>query len=157
MSKSTVRALLFLLLIVLVIWWFRSRRPPEARLADHLDAICDIAEHDVDHPSAGVDHLFAYLAADGPAMARDLGDLLVTIEAIRDDAAHDARARSAARAIHEPLVGCATELERFGQAIQRDPEASAKLQRGVERLNRTLRILVGADLAKLGAPDTVRL
>lgn len=157
MSKSTVRALLFLLLIVLVIWWFRSRRPPEVRLADHLGAICDIAERDVDHPSAGVDHLFAYLASDGPAMARDLGDLLVTIEAIRDDAAHDERARRAARAIHEPLVGCAAELERFGQAIQRDPEASAKLRRGVERLDRTLRILVGADLAKLGAPDPVRL
>ena len=143
MSKSTVRMLLLLLLIVLVIWWLRSRRPPDERLASHLDAICDIAEADVGSPARGVEHLFAYLASNSPAMLSDFGDTLVEIERIPSDEEHDARARLAARRLQEPLLGCADTLQRFGDAIERDPDARAAFSRGVTRFSRTLEILLG--------------
>ena len=143
MSKSAWRWLLLLLVMIVVIWFWRSRRPPDERLAAHFEAICDIAEHDADHPSRGVDHLFAYLGANSPDMMRDFGDTLVLIERIDDDEAHDARARIAAERLQAPLIGCAEELQRFGQAIQNDPEAAAKFQRGVERFTRTIEILFG--------------
>jgi hypothetical protein len=158
MSKGTWRLVLLLAAIVLVIWYLRSKRPPDVRLAAHFDAICDIAEHDVDDPSRGVDHLFAYLGANSPAIMEDVGDLLVLIERIPDDARHDQRAQDAARRLQEPLLGCAAELQRFGQAIENDPEASAKFQRGTERLARTLQILLGQGRgAALRPSDLLRL
>jgi hypothetical protein len=143
MSKNAWRWLLLLAVIIVAIWFWRSRRPPDERLAAHFEAICDIAEHDADHPSRGVDHLFAYLGANSPEMMRDLGDTLVLIERIDDDAAHDARAQTAAERLQMPLIACAAELQRFGEAIENDPEAAAKFQRGAERFVRTLQILLG--------------
>ena len=152
MSKSTWRLLLLLAIVIAVIWYWRSRRPPDARLAAHFDEICDIAEQNADEPSRGVDRLFEYLGDSSPDMMADFGDLLVLIERIPDDARHDARAHDAAVRLQEPLIGCAAELQRFGQAIENDPEASAKFQRGVERLSRTLQILLGQERGKTLRP-----
>ncbi|HTJ41442.1 MAG TPA: hypothetical protein VL463_05075 [Kofleriaceae bacterium] len=159
MSKNTVRALVLLLLIVLVIWWYRSRRAaaPDERLASHLSAICDIAEADVSSPSQGVTHLFTYLADNSPAMLSDLGETLVLIEGIRSDEDHDARARLAASRLQDPLIGCADTLQRFGDAIQRDPDARAKFQQGVTRFSRTLEILLGASGRTLVPADLGRV
>jgi hypothetical protein len=152
MSKSTWRLLLLLAIIVLVIWYWRSKHPPDARLAAHFDDICDIAEDHADDPSRGVDLLFEYLGDNSPDMMEDVGDLLVLIERIPDDARHDERAQEAAQRLREPLLGCAAELQRFGQAIENDPEASAKFQRGIDRLARTLQILVGQQRGKTLRP-----
>ncbi len=157
MSKSTWRWLLVFALILIAVWWWRSRRPPDVRLADHLEAICDLAEANTAEPSRGVDRLFAYLGANAPDMMEELGDTLVVIERISDDARHDARARDAAQRLQEPLIGCADELQRFGQAIENDPEASAKFQRGAERLSRTLGILLGQQGAALAPRDLGQL
>jgi hypothetical protein len=124
MSKHTVRVLLLLLLIVLVIWWLRSRRPPDNRVALHMSAICDIAEAGESSPSRGVDHLFAYLADNSPAMLSDVGETLVEIESIPSDEEHDARARLAASRLREPLHRCAESLRRFGEAIPRPAPSS---------------------------------
>lgn len=138
--------LLFLLLIavLLAIFFWPSRAPaPDERLAAHGKAFCKIAEKGADKPRAGVERLFRYYGEQGPEMARDFAELLVLIEGIRDDRAHDERARKAARRIQAPLRGCQEALERFSRAVERDPEAKRMLERGVERLSRTLEILFG--------------
>jgi len=149
MSKSAWKVVLLVVLVIVAVWWWRSRRrPPEVRLAAHFEDVCDIADRYATRPREGVDRLFAYLGESSPEMMEDFGDLLVAIERIDDDAAHDARAREAARRLQEPLIGCADELGRFGEAISEDPEASARFQRGVERLGTTLSILLGTDGAR---------
>jgi len=157
MSKRAWKVLLILGLIVgLVWWWVGRRRAPDERLARHFENICDIAEENTARPRVGVDRLFGYLGDHGPEMMRDFGDLLVQIERIDDDADHDARARDAARRLQEPLIGCADTLQRFGQAVQADPEASAHFERGVERLGRTLGILFDVDGRRLAPRDLGR-
>jgi hypothetical protein len=74
--------------------------------------------------------------------------LLVEIERIDDDRAHDERARTAVRRIHTPLAGCSDSLGRFAEAIDSNPAASDKFERAAERLERTLSILLGDELAR---------
>jgi len=150
MSK-TWRLLVLLVLVIALIWYWRNRRAPDQRLVEHLEAICDIAEDNADQPRRGVDRLFDYLADNTPAMMHDGGALLVAIEGIADDERHDARAREAAARLHAPVIECAADLQRFAQAIEADPEASAKFQRGVERMSRTLSILLGQKGARAAA------
>ena len=142
------RWFLFLVVVVVIalVWWTSRGRgvgAPDQRLAGHARALCKIAAHGAEHPDDGVRQMFRYYAERGPAMAKDWAELLVVIEAIADDDAHDARARLAARRVHEPLAACARTFERFGQAVEEDPEASARLERGMTRLGRTLEILMG--------------
>ncbi|MCE9579204.1 MAG: hypothetical protein K8W52_39135 [Deltaproteobacteria bacterium] len=141
--------LLVLVLVILAVWWWWTHRPgaADARLAHRYQEICDIAAEDADEPRAGVAHLFAYLGDNAPAMLHDAGSLLVEIERIPDDAAHDARAREASAVMHAPLVACAPDLQRFAAAVQADPEASAALERGAQRFGRTLQLLIGGDQA----------
>jgi len=145
--------LLVLVLVILAVWWWWTHRPDaaDARLAHRYQEICDIAAADADEPQAGVAHLFAYLGDNGPAMLHDAGELLVEIERIPDDAAHDARAREASEVMHAPLVACAADLQRFAAAVEADPEASAAVERGAQRVGRTLKLLIGGDQALAGA------
>lgn len=123
---------------------------PDERLAKHLEKLCRIAEDGVDDPEAGVRKMMRYHGDHGPDMLEDFGDTLVLIERIDDDDEHDRRARRARDRIHAPLLACAETWDDFAQAVESDPEASAILERGVDRLARTLEILAGA-----GARDAV--
>ena len=149
---------LVLVIVVLVVFgvvWWAARgggKAPDQRLADHARALCKIAAAGADDPEAGVGQMFRYYRERGPAMARDWAALLVAIERIDDDRAHDERARLAARRLHAPLAACAPTFERFGRAVEADPAASARLQRGMERLGRTIEILVGG-----GGGDLLRM
>jgi hypothetical protein len=115
----------------------------DEKLARHLDAMCDIAERGIGKPDDGVKRLFRYLGDNAPQMLHDLGDLLVTIERIEDDARHDERARLAHKRLRARLLACAGTWQRFGEAIERDEQASHRLERGMERFGRTIEIIFG--------------
>lgn len=119
------------------------KQEPDVRLARHLQNLCTVAEDGAIEPRTGVRKLMKYYGDHGPDMLEAFGATLVTIERIHDDDAHDARARLARDRIQKPLLDCAETWEKFADAVENDPEASATLQRGVERLGRTLEILFG--------------
>ncbi|HVV82158.1 MAG TPA: hypothetical protein VHE35_03735 [Kofleriaceae bacterium] len=143
------RVLLVLVAVVVfaLVWWVArgSRKAPDERLAEHTRAMCKIAAGGISDPDDGVRRMFRYYGEQGPTMAKEWAELLVTIERIDDDDAHDARARLASRRLRAPAIACAQTFQRFGDAIERSPEASARVERGVERFSRTLEILFGED------------
>lgn len=150
------KLLLVLFVCLLVVWFFATRgKAPDERIAAHHAALCDIAEDGISRPSAGVDKLFRFFGERGPEMAKDWAELLVLIERISDDRSHDERARQAARRIQAPLLACQKTLERFERAIENDPTAMQKLERGLERLSRTLEIIFKARVRTLD--DLVRV
>jgi hypothetical protein len=144
------------LLLVLVIGggllWLRHARSPDVQLAARLQLLCDLSERNVETPVRGVDELFSYFGEQTPALFSDFGRLLVEIERVDDDSRHDARAREAARRLRAPLRSCERSLQRFGEAIESNPAASQKLQRGAERFERTLQILFGDKAARTLSP-----
>ncbi|HVK76552.1 MAG TPA: hypothetical protein VM734_24670 [Kofleriaceae bacterium] len=135
----------------------RSSVPqPDERLAGHFRKLCRIAERGIEAPDEGVRRLMRYYGDHGPDMLAAFGETLVTIERIDDDRAHDQRARVARDRLRTPLDECAETWEEFGDAIAADPVASERLERGVERLARTLNIILGEDAATLAPwPDTI--
>lgn len=141
------KILVVLILLLILVWWWRggSTRPPDQRLADRFDDLCQIAADHVDKPKRGVEKYFAYLGKHSPEMMRLFGDMLVVVERIPDDAAHDERAVLAARRLHKVLDRCDRTMNDFQRAVESDPDAHALYRRGVERLGRTLRIIGGAD------------
>ena len=147
MLPGMKRVVLFLVvaLVIALVWWMSrdGRRSPDERIADHTRELCKIAKAGIEAPDDGVRRMFRYHGDKGPAMARDWAELLVLIERIDDDRAHDERARLAARRIHAPAARCAQTFQRFADAIERDPAAKQRLERGLERFSRTLEILFG--------------
>ncbi len=140
---------LVLVVVVLVIVWLLwggspSRgKAPDDRLAAHYAQLCVIAEKGAERPRKGVEKLFRFYGEHAPAIAHDFAELVVLIERIEDERAHDQRARAAARRMYAPLRSCERALQRFGRAIESDREAQKRLERGLERLSRTLEILLG--------------
>ena len=120
-----------------------GRPDPDERLAHHFEKLCKIAEHGIADPQTGVRKMMRYYGDHGPHMLEDFGATLVLIERIDDDAAHDRRARVARARIQAPLIACEETWVDFEDAIESDPDAMAILQRGFERLGRTLEILFG--------------
>jgi len=121
----------------------QTQRAPDERFAAHLDDICEIARDHVESPSKGVDKLGNYMGRHYGDMMKEMGDTIALIEKISDDAKHDARARLARDRFRRPFMACASDLNRFGDAINANPEARAKMQRFNVRLNRTLEIIFG--------------
>jgi hypothetical protein len=163
MSRGWKMMILALFLVAFVLWLWPTRgRAPDERIAAHFQALCVIADKGISQPQKGVERMFRYYGDHGPELARDWAELLVQIERIEDDRAHDERARKAARRLQEPVRRCERTLERFGRAIEADPRASELLERGIERLSRTLEIIFGArsrgplDLAPLWPTGGVR-
>ena len=133
--------------VLLVLWWAWPERggdAPDERLVEHMNATCAIAKGNVATPERGVGELFAYLGEHSPQIMKQFGQLLVLIERIEDDAQHDARAKQAARKLRGAMLRCEPHWERFFLAVERDPKARARFERGVERLGRTLEILFGS-------------
>jgi hypothetical protein len=143
--KTTTRVWVGLFAAMIALWWAWPERgeAPDERLVGHLNATCAIAKHNVSTPERGVGELFSYLGEHSPRMMHAFGELLVLIERIEDDAAHDARAKQASRRLRGAALRCEPHWERFLLAVERDPRARARFERGVERLGRTLEILFG--------------
>jgi hypothetical protein len=119
------------------------RSAPEDRLASFNQNICRIAQKGADSPVRGVDRLLAHFAESTPDMMHDLAEMFVQIEAIGDDQEHDARARRARDRVFAPLDACWEDLEKFGEAVENDPEARHHWERGWERFMRSLGIFLG--------------
>jgi hypothetical protein len=121
-----------------------NKPAPDQRLAAQLDDLCSIARDGADHPEAGVRALGRYLGKHTGELLGNLGDTITLIERIPDDEAHDERARVARDRIQKPLRACETDWQRFGEAIEADPKASALIDTAMVRLNRTLEIVFGS-------------
>lgn len=147
--KTRWIAVLVLVLVAAVIWSRDSKRPaqPDQKLVGHISDICKIAERGIESPYKGVQKLFSYYGQNTPNMFKEWGELLVTIERIKDDKAHDERARLAGRRLHNASVSCERTFERFGLAIENDPKASKLLERGTNRLGRTLELIFSGGAA----------
>jgi len=124
-----------------------SSSAPDQRLAKRYDEICGIARDNIGTPEKGVRKLGHYLDKNVEHLLGDWGAMFATIERIPDDGKHDERARVARDRLQKPLKACEATWQRFGEAVQADPEAAALVQRFSVRLNRTFEILFkGAQL-----------
>ena len=118
-------------------------KEPDQKLAGQFDDLCDIAADGVDKPVDGVRKLGRYLGRNADDMLGELGGTFALIENIKDDDAHDQRARVARNRIQKPLIECASTWNEFADAIESNPEALELLQRGVDRLGRSIEIIFG--------------
>jgi hypothetical protein len=151
--------LVLLLLVIAAVWIYRGERSkaPDEKLAVHLQGICKIARSSSDAPEQGVRKLFRYFGRHSPIMMKEFGDTLVLIERIANDDAHDRRARLAGQRIRQPLQRCEEDLARFVTAIESSPEASALVERGAERMGRTLELMFGEGMNMPGSlPQLLR-
>lgn len=127
---------------------------PDQRLAAHFAELCVIARDHVAKPEKGVRVLGRYLGTNTGPILGSLGSTIALIERIPDDGAHDARARLARDRIQKPLRTCERDWQRFAEAVEANPEASALVDHAAKRLNRTLEIIFGG---RAGArPFTLR-
>lgn len=130
-----------------------SEPAPDERLAKHFDGMCAIARDNIKTPERGVRKLGRYLDKHARDMFGDFGDMLATIERIKDDDKHDRRAEVARDRIRRPVIACARDWNRFGEAVSGDPKASELLEHFNERLGRTFEIIFsgtsGFELLKL--------
>lgn len=121
-----------------------SERAPDVRLASHFEKMmCGIARDNVKTPEKGVRKLGRYLDKNAGAIFGDFGDMLATIERIPDDTKHDKRAEKARDRLQKPIIACARDWNRFGDAVANDPKAVELLERFNERLGRTFEIIFG--------------
>lgn len=147
--KTRWIAILIFALVTAFIWSRDNKAPaqPDQKLVGHIGDMCKIAERGIEAPYKGVQKLFSYYGQNTPDMFKEWGELLVTIERIKDDKAHDERARVAGRRLHQASVRCERTFERFGLAIENDPKASKLLERGANRLGRTLELILSGGAA----------
>ncbi|MBA3465732.1 MAG: hypothetical protein H0T46_37720 [Deltaproteobacteria bacterium] len=114
---------------------------PDQRLAGQFEDLCDIARKGAEKPVAGVKSLGRYMVKHGGDIAKNLVDTVALIERIRDDEAHDERARVARDRMLE--AACPADWQAFDEAINDSPEAIELLNKAGERLSRTLEIILG--------------
>lgn len=127
-----------------------SGNAPDEKIAKRMADICAIAKDGGSDAVKGVKKLGKYFDAHTGDLFGEWGDMFAVIERIPDDKKHDDRARLARDRIQRPLIACNRDLQRFANAIEASPEASAMLQRFSVRLNRTIEIIFGGkDFADL--------
>ena len=122
-----------------------TERAADVRLARHFDKMmCGIARDNVKTPERGVRKLGHYLDKHARDIFGDFGDMLATIERIRDDDKHDRRAEKARERLQKAVFACARDWNRFGEAVSNDPKAIELLENFNERLSRTFEIIFGS-------------
>ena len=127
---------------------------PDQKLGGNLASLCEVARDHVTSPTQGVRQLGRYLGKHSGEMLGEFGSTLASIEQIDDDDAHDERARIARARLQQPLHACQADWQRFADAVEADPEASRLLAHSMERLGRTLEIILsGAKLDVLHLPS----
>lgn len=124
-------------------WSSSSGNAPDEKIAKRMTDVCAIAKEGSTDAVKGVKKLGKYFDAHTGDLLGEWGDTLATIERIPDDRKHDDRARLARDRIQRPLIGCNRDLQRFANAIEASPEASAMMQRFSVRFNRTIEIIFG--------------
>ena len=103
----------------------------DERLAKHFEDMCVIARDNIKTPEKGVRKLGHYLDKHARHIFGDFGDMLATIERIKDDNKHDRRAEQARDRMRRPIIACARDWNRFGEAGREEPlQAADPLQLG---------------------------
>ena len=125
-------------------------KAPDQRLASHYAKLCKIARDGSKNAPKGVRKLGVYLVRNGGDMLGDFGDTIATIERIKDDDKHDARARLARD--RWDREACVHDWQEFDDAIQASPEAQEMIQYAADRLGRTFQIIFSG----AGTPDLLR-
>tara|TARA_R110002096_G_scaffold408076_1_gene607105 strand:- start:19441 stop:19962 length:522 start_codon:yes stop_codon:yes gene_type:complete len=125
------------------LYWGGPQRSkaPDQKLAAQYGELCKIAKNGISEPHQGLQDLFGYYGKSGPNMLKNFGDLLVMIERIEDDGAHDKRAALASKRMSKVLIKCERTFEAFAVAVQSDEKASELLEAKLTRFARTLEIL----------------
>lgn len=132
-----------------------NRPAPDQKLAGQFDDLCDIAKKGAEKPVAGVKALGKYMVLHGGDIAKNLVDTVALIERIKDDDAHDERARVARDRLLESA--CPADWQAFDEAINDSPEAQELINRAAERLSRTLEIILGPGAELRDLPQTLML
>ena len=130
-----------------------NRPAPDQKLAGQFDDLCDIARKGAEQPVAGVKALGKYMVLHGGDIAKNLVDTVAMIERIKDDDAHDERARIARDRWLE--TACPADWQAFDEAINDSPESIELLNRAGERLSRTLEIILGPGATIRDLPQTL--
>ena len=112
---------------------------PDQKLAAQLDDLCEVARDNVKTPEQGVRQIGRYLLKHGSEMSSELVSTVATIERIEDDRAHDKRAELARDRLHKADCG---DWERFMDAVEQDPAAYELVEHHLQRLGRTLEIIL---------------
>jgi hypothetical protein len=118
-----------------------SSRAPDEKLSSRFEDLCVIAQDNVETPVRGVRRLGSYLGKHTEDILGELGATLQIIEKTPDDRKHDDRARLARDRMQRPFRASERDWQRFGEAVHRDREANALVERAVNRLNRTFEII----------------
>ncbi len=118
-----------------------SSRDPDEKIAARFAELCEIARDNITTPEHGVRELGRYFGKHTEHLLGELGATMQVIEKIGDDRKHDERARVARNRMQKPLRACERDWDRFANAVNRDPEARALMQTGLDRINRTLEII----------------
>lgn len=114
---------------------------PDEELADHFEELCEIAADNIETPQKGVKKLGRYMVRHLDDIFGDFGATLIAIEKIPDDTKHDRRAELARDRMQKPWIECGSKWQQFWVAVDEDPDASAMVDRTMDRLNRTLEII----------------
>jgi len=118
---------------------------PDQKLAAQLGDLCEVARDNMKSPEQGVRELGRYLLKHGSEMSGELVSTIAMIERIDDDRSHDKRAELARDRLHK--ANCGEDWERFMEAVDADPNASELVEHHIQRLMRTLEIILsGAKL-----------
>ena len=75
-----------LLLALLIAPFLGGCSKPEDKIASHIEAMAEIMEDNADSPEDGVKKLESYLQDNGPTIARHVGEMIVELDKIDDDA-----------------------------------------------------------------------
>ncbi len=124
---------------------------PDQKLAARLGDLCEVVRDNMKTPEHGLREIGRYLVKHGGEMTGELGSTIATIEAIADDNKHDKRAELARERLHK--TSCGADWERFIDAVDADPDAYALLEHHIQRLARTLEIILGAKLDLRHLPE----
>lgn len=130
-----------------------NRPAPDQKLAGQFEDLCEIAKKGAEKPVAGVKALGKYMVLNGGDIAKNLVDTVALIERIKDDDAHDERARVARDRMLESA--CPADWQAFDEAINDSPEAMELLNKAGERLARTLEIILGPGARLRDLPQTL--
>lgn len=118
-----------------------ATKAPDERLASQYSDMCKIARGGIHNPAAGVRKLGVYLVRNGGDMLANFWNTIALIERIEDDEKHDDRARLARE--RWDAENCMDDWQGFEDAIDDSPEAQEQIVVAMERVSRTLEILLG--------------
>lgn len=117
-------------LFLMLAWMVMACGKPEEELADHMQEMTAIMESHMDSPEAGVEELRGYLHENLPHMMHELGEMVVELDGIEDDAERKDRLEAMLEVLKGPGEELAEVAQSFSRKVRED-EAAMKAVEGV--------------------------